>query len=800
MPRVDLQVHSSYSDRPSEWILRKLGVPESYTRPEDLHRKLKERGCDFVTITDHNRIDGCLAIADRPDVFISEEVTTYFPEDGCKIHLLVWNLTERQHQEIASLRKNIYELSAYLRKENLVHGVSHPLYSVNKKLTVDHFEKLILLFRVFEGLNGTREPLAQEIATLCLGHLNPGLIDAMANRQNLAPTHAEPWKKSLIGGSDDHGGLYMGLTWTETPAAATVSEFLKNVEQGNCAPGGQPGDALRFSNSIYNIILSFAHDRMGKAAPKGLQLLSKIAQRFFEGKNPTDFSFGERAGHVFEAIRSGKAFEMIKPGDPSFNKEIAMYFMNPRVKGELDTIIAREPSVERRMFCMASKIANDLSYRMFNQSLNRMNKGDFVEALQPLIGMLPVMGSLSPYLFSFYSLHSNRPLLESTAKRILPKTPEPLRNIKRAWFTDTLEDVNGVARTIQTMALSANKAGASLTVATSRSEILIKNIPVKNFTPVGEFEIPEYELQKLSFPPMLEIVDYIEREKFTECIISTPGPIGLTSLAAAKLLGLRTVGIYHTDFPQYVRILSDDEFMETLAWKFMHWFYSQFDLVYVNSNFYRQCWIDRGIPAEKLAILPRGIDTELFNPKHRDAGYWKKRGAKGPVVLYVGRISKEKDLGFLAEVAVETKKRGVKCTFAFVGEGPYREELQTLVPDAIFTGILTGRELGIAYASADFFAFPSTTDTFGNVVVEATSSGLPVLVSDIGGPKELIPDGTYGKVIPAKALSAWADAVQEMVTNPISRDVLVRNASTIQAERSWDKAFDQFWANGLEKA
>ncbi|MFQ3671217.1 MAG: glycosyltransferase family 1 protein, partial [Verrucomicrobiia bacterium] len=311
-------------------------------------------------------------------------------------------------------------------------------------------------------------------------------------------------------------------------------------------------------------------------------------------------------------------------------------------------------------------------------------------------------------------------------------------------------------------------------------------------------ELPEYELQKLSFPPFLEIVEYLERERFTECIISTPGPIGLCALAAAKILGLRTVGIYHTDFPQYVRILTEDDFLETVAWKFMHWFYAQLDLVYVNSNFYRQCWIDRGIAGEKLAILPRGLDTELFHPKRRDPDFWRKRGAKGPVVLYVGRISKEKDLALLIEVDALLREGGVRCQLALVGEGPYRQELQAALPEAIFTGILTGPELGTAYASADLFIFPSTTDTFGNVVVEAFASGLPVLVSDVGGPRELVEGPEMGRVLPANQPKVWAEAVRDLLANPIPADTLARNAVRMQAERSWDRAFDEFWARGLD--
>ncbi|MFQ3670854.1 MAG: histidinol-phosphatase, partial [Verrucomicrobiia bacterium] len=515
MSRCDLQVHSSYSDRPSEWVLRKLGMPESYTRPREAYAKLKAAGMDLVTLTDHNRLEGCLEIRDLEGVFLSEEVTTYFPEDGCKVHVLVWNLEEEHHRRIQEVRGNIYDLALYLRDEGLAHGVAHPLFSVNGRLTADHFEKLILLFRAFEGLNGTREPLAQEVATLILEQLTEGHVAAIEERQGMRSPLTRPWEKALFGSSDDHGGLYLGGAWTAVEGEHSPKSFLEAVMAGRGRPAGRPGDALRFSNSIYHVILSYARDRLGKNAPRGLQLLSKVAERFLQGQNPTDIPVGEKIAHLADAVMTGKAFEFLNPNDRSFNRQVALYFLDPRVKNRLDAIIASEQEPERRVFRMASQITNDLSYKLFQQFLARVHKGELVESLQPVTGLLPVAASVAPYAFSFHSLHSNRPFLESTARRLLPEVPPFLRNTKRAWFTDTLEDVNGVARTIRTMNLSAKKRGADLVTVTSRSEITITDIPIKNFVPVGEFELPEYELQKLSFPPFLEIVEYLERERFT---------------------------------------------------------------------------------------------------------------------------------------------------------------------------------------------------------------------------------------------------------------------------------------------
>src|SRR5207237_10380035 len=173
---------------------------------------------------------------------------------------------------------------------------------------------------------------------------------------------------------------------------------------------------------------------------------------------------------------------------------------------------------------------------------------------------------LAAYIYGFHSQAPSRVSLRRIFMELTGAIPEALQNRKRAWFTDTLEDVNGVATTIRKMTAAGAAAGKDLTVVTSRGELNINNIPIKNFRPIGEFELPKSELQKLSFPPILRILDYIQREKFTEIIISTPGPVGLTGLLAAKMLNLQTSGIYHTDFPQYIRILTEDSFLESVAW------------------------------------------------------------------------------------------------------------------------------------------------------------------------------------------------------------------------------------------
>jgi glycosyltransferase involved in cell wall biosynthesis len=447
---------------------------------------------------------------------------------------------------------------------------------------------------------------------------------------------------------------------------------------------------------------------------------------------------------------------------------------------------------------MANMMASRLAYRLTMQFLQQLLEGRFLESIQMIGPVVPLVAMLSPYLYAFRMPPRSR--LREAAMLMRGELPPELRNSRRAWFTDTLDDVNGVSTTIQRMsgALAAN--GRSVEVMVSRKEVSVPGIPLKNFPPIGEFELPEYELQKLSFPPLLQIIDHLQTGGFTEVIISTPGPVGLAALAAAKVLGLPTAGIYHTDFPEYVRILTEDGLMESLTWNFMHWFYAQLDTFYVNSEHYRECWVERGIAPEKIKILPRGLDTGLFHPEKKQADFWKKRGLlEGEVgAIYVGRVSREKNLDLFAAACRRLLAAGVKVRPLIVGDGPYAEMMKELLPEGIYTGSLHREELAAAYASADLFVFPSTTDTFGNVVIEAQASGLPVIVSDVGGPKDLVEDGTDGRITKGLDLDALTSAIRQLVEDaPLRQRMGVASRARV-AERDWSRAARLFWEDSQE--
>ena len=795
MSRCDLHLHSRFSARSEEWLFRRFDFPDSYSDPRELYRLAREQRMDFVTITDHDTIEGNLEIAELPGTFISEEVTTYFPQDPCKIHLLVWGISEAQHTDIVRLRDNILDLQAYLQRETIAHSVAHPLYSINGKLEASHLERLILLFKHFEGINGLRDRLLSDLGRELLSGLSPQNIEEWANRYDLQPTHPEPWRKIFTGGSDDHGGQFVAGAFTETPKARTASDFLDHVRRGECEARGEGGTPLALSHGFYNTVSCFIQDRFTENLGPTAPLLETMFSRFMEGRDPTVFTLKEKATFIAQGVMSGKIFELAKPRNVSLWKALSKYFSQPRVKARLAREMKDVKEPERRTFLMANLVCEQLAFRLFEKFVQQIRKGNLIESMQALSGIAPIVVLLTPYIYAFHSQAPSRRWLRDVFSKVSGVIPAVLQNRKRAWFTDTLDDVNGVANTIRKMTAAGVAAGEKLIVMTSRRRLEVDEIPIKNFRPIGEFALPEYELQRLSFPPIMQILDYIQREQFTEIIISTPGPMGLVGLLAAKMLNLRTSGIYHTDIPEYVRILTEDRFLESLAWSYMHWLYGQMDTVFVNSEHYRKCWIERGFAPEKLKILPRGLDTDLFNPKQRDLTFWPGPGVNGQEVrlLYVGRISREKDLDVLAAAYKKIRDAGQPVKLYLVGDGPYSEALAAALPDAVFLGYLKGEKLAKAYASADVFVFPSTTDTFGNVVLEAQASGLPVIVSDLGGPKELVENGRTGLVTKAHDVEDFARAIERMSRDSSLRSRMGREARQKVIDRSWPGAFRKFW-------
>ena len=453
---------------------------------------------------------------------------------------------------------------------------------------------------------------------------------------------------------------------------------------------------------------------------------------------------------------------------------------------------------DRRAFQIACQVSHVLGYSFLCRFVEFVRQGHLLESLQTVASLAPVALSMAPYLAAFSTQHKDEAFLQAVASHFPAAAHLRHATDRKAWLTDTYAEVNGVSRTIQALATTARKTGHPLTVLTCLAQLPPTKADVMNFPPVGMFPLPEYESQEVAFPPFLEVIEYIERHRFNELIISTPGPLGLTGLAAARLLGLKTTGIYHTDFVQYVRFLTQDDELADLTWRYMLWFYEQTDTILVPTEYYRKELVRHGFDPAKLKVMARGVDSELFRPDRRDPAWFEPYGLNGGFkFLYVGRVSREENLDGLVEAFHRLLQRGHEASLAIVGDGPYRQALQDRCEDRrlIFTGLLEGEPLATTYASADVMVFPSTTDTFGNVVLEAQASGLPVIVTDRGGPAEIVRQSESGVIVDHTQSDRLADAMEQLYLSPERRADLrsrgLRNAS----ENTWEQVLESFWTS-----
>lgn len=802
--KADLHVHSKFSKRPSEWILRQLGCPESFTEPVHLYRIAKNRGMTLVTITDHNMIDGCLEIAHLPDTFISEEVTTYFPDDQCKVHVLVYNITEKSHCDIQALRENIFDLVTYLNQNNIVHVLAHPLYAVNERLTVAHFEKLLLLFKNLE-LNGARDALQNACLTDVCAHLQPQNIVQLAEKHRIVPPFPEPWKKHLTGGSDDHSSINIGRSFTQIDGAVGVGEFLSGIEKNQIRAFTRITSPYTLAHDIYSIAYQFYKKKLHFERHVGKDvLLHFLDQNLQENADDTRGVFS-------------RFYRLLNQKSQVKNHETAHQNVQDALRTEAYRLLLDDPelvaagkkrkngsySVEKTWYYFVNKVSDTVLAQFSNYFLDHLAGANIFSIFQTIGSAGALYAILSPYFLAFSLFTKQRQFTNKIRHQFIKPTqsesvaaPQP----KIALFTDTFYDVNGVAITLQQQLARARKTNKNLTVITCDDGNTFDSPGVKNFKPISIYSLPEYPKQKLCFPSVLQMLNYCYEEQFTHIHSATPGPIGLAALLIKHILKLPFSGTYHTAFPQYAQYLTGDAGIEELMWKYTLWYYAQMDWFFAPSQSTAHELQGKGINPAKIKLMPRGIDTVRFHPEKRN-GYFEHTHAvqDGYKILYVGRVSKEKNLHILAGMFKQLSRVINNVTLVIVGDGPYLAELQNTLrgTPCIFTGSLEGDELADVYASCDIFVFPSTTDTFGNVVLEAQASGIPVIVTNAGGPQENIIPGKTGLVVEAhneqQLEHQLFEAVHTLVSDPNRLKTMGRAARQYMESRSFDGAFDALW-------
>lgn len=746
MAKVDLHAHSKYSNHPSEWFLQRLGAAESYTEPEAIYRMARSRGMDFVTVTDHNCMRASLElVAKYPEhCFSGVEATAYFPEDGCKVHVLIYGLDQDQFRVIQKLRQNIYQLRDYLRDQELACVVAHATYSVNGRLTLDHLEKLILLFNNFEGRNGSRSTLHNDVLARVLKGLTPADIMLLQTKHGLDTWGATPWQKGLTGGSDDHAGFFVGKTCTKAHAASP-QEFIAQLKMGRMQPVGRQNDFQGLTFAIYKIAYDFSQQHNTHFSHS---MVSELTRHLFCEKR-----LGLKDRFKLNKLKRQKA-------NPIYQSiaqliETSKTLDHDDIDSRLDLLYQCISDISDQYFCSLLK--------SLNADIEEM---DIISLIQGVSSTIPGIFLSVPFFSSFRHMFGDRELIDSLDRTLGKQTESRPKRI--LWLTDTLTDLNGVSMTLQTIGRLADEKGYDIKILASLDpEQDHGKLPQSTLMipPIHEFKLPHYEQLQIKVPSVLRMLKAVYGYNPDEVYISTPGPVGLLGLMMGKMLGTKVSGIYHTDFTLEAGEILDEPAISDMIESYNKWFFNQFDTLLVPTTEYMQLLKERGYRHRHMQCFQRGLRTEHFKPEKSTS---RLHSGQQPRLLYVGRVSKDKNLAFLLKCYRRLLEKHPNVSLSIVGDGPYLPELKQQCGDlhrVEFHGRVDYQQLPSIYNSHDLFLFPSITDTFGMAVLEAQACGLPALVSDIGGPKEIVANIQTGYVLPVTDPAIWVSTLERLLVD-----------------------------------
>jgi glycosyltransferase involved in cell wall biosynthesis len=732
--------------------------------------------------------------------------SAWFPEDQCKMHIVVWGITPAHHAALQSISRDIYHVAEYLADHDIAHAVAHPIYRQNEKLERWHLERLILLFKGFECLNGAHSPLHREAFEPLLDKLDETELKRLSDRHGLRPLWPDPHVKSRTAGSDDHGLLNIGRTWTEFPESTrTPADVLNHLRTGNCRPGGESGSSVKLAHTFYSVAIRYYSRqvmRPGHSANLATMLLQTMV-----GERPVPTK-SELARLTLKSKAKRFLKSLVPPVFLPKPKEIPTLremFLDavkehlPRHSNLLDPQHIQLPPLGEHddVFRFISDLNRDISARLAHAVGASIDAASFTGLFNTISSILGQQFVLLPYYFALFHQNKERRLLRSLTGQIPVPTA---RTLRVGWFTDTLDDVNGVSRFIRDLASLAHARGLPLIVHTSTNTPTVDLPNRKNFPPLYSHELPGYPDLLLNLPPLLDVLEFAERQQYDVIHVSTPGPMGLVGLLVAAMLRVPCLGTYHTDFPAYAQDLTGDHRVVRGATQYMQWFFRRLTRVFARSREYMASLQGLLIPSNRIALIHPAVDRDKFNPARRDEAIWQRLNIpQQHRLLYAGRVSLEKNMPLLAESFRRLCQRRTDVALVIAGDGPFRKQLQSQLAGlpAHFLGFQDDAALATLYASSDLFLFPSRTDTLGQVVLEAQSSGLPPLVTEEGGPKETIVDNVTGLVLPPTDAAAWADAIDELLNDPARRATMSRIAAEHAARFSLDRAFDAFWNEHL---
>jgi glycosyltransferase involved in cell wall biosynthesis/predicted metal-dependent phosphoesterase TrpH len=735
--RADLHCHSTASQISKLGVQRALGLPECATPPEEVLELATRRGMDFVTITDHDTIAGALSIADDPRVFISEELTAWFRGQPQAVHILCWGITPDDHDWLQAHADDVETCAAYLNEHEIACALAHPFYAVEAPLTPAHRRRLAQLFPVWETRNGSR---ARELNTP-------------------AAVYIETHGGTGVGGSDDHAGVDIGRTFTETPHCATVAEYLAHIRAGDAAARGEQGSAEKWAHAAMALAVRSLGVAGPECAPDPQAVFTMAARLMREGD-----------------ARRGAIGADLSPDDARALLGAWLHAVAPGV-GEADLIamLQEETFDHGDLFRRARRAHEKTLARAVDTVLEAARPGG------------DLAGAANAVFAACVAAVPYAPAAAFLGREKAKLFPREGGRPRVALVADGVGGMHGVTRTLAEIR-ERGVPGFEVEVIGTDPNV------DRRLSAVAEVEIPYYRGLKVGVPSLPAVVETLAEGRYDIVHLCSPGPAGIAAALIARIMDVPVLGSYHTELAEYTALRSADARLEQVAKAAIAMFYGQCAHVLSPSPQSDAALQAMGIPAERIGRWDRGVDADRFRPGRRGPGL---PGAVN--VLYSGRLTREKGVDLLADAFLAARERDARLHLVLAGGGPEEGRLRDRLGEhATFLGWLEGDELAEVYASADVFLFPSQTDTFGQVLLEAQASGLLVVAVAKGGPCSIIENGVTGLLRPPDA-DALADAVVEIVNSALKRDRLRLAALVSVRERTWDRALERL-ADGYHRA
>jgi glycosyltransferase involved in cell wall biosynthesis len=770
--RIDLHCHSRFSARSELYLARTFGVRECFTDPHLVYREAKARGMTHVTLTDHDTIQGALQLIDYPDFSVGEEVSAFFPTEALFVHVLVWGLDEASHREISELRFNVFELVEYLRHEGLPHALAHPM-SVVSELRVEHYEQLMLLFALWETRNGSSTPTENRISAELVA-ASPDLIPRLAEKYGREPAALAI---RAIAGSDDHGGLDVGGTYTQIRLKTGEVDPFAALMRRKAMLRGTQGSTAKTAHTAISLLF-----RGGDSDSRNW-LSRTLLRRGMRSSIPWSVLEGQRSRNI-----AGRFIGLAI--DPPWRREGAL--RKAAASGAAEVIrsgaLVSGGLHHERLAAIAETTWERTVRECFEQLRSTGFTKDSLETWKTL-GQSQTL--IAPYMLAATSLARQRihartlhdELSDQKLVEPWPTPPEP----HVAMFTDTIDEINGVAAVLQPLVAFAEAQEWPFTMV-SCGKARHSAPTHETFEALDRFSFDVYAEFPLFIPPVLQLLRWCETNDIDVIHAATPGPMGMVAALLARTLGLPLVASYHTDLPRLGYFLTSDHIVREVLWTYVRGFYNQAEIVFCPSRAVQDDLTQHGIRA-RFENLDQAIDGARFMPGRRSDDVRRVLGGGKKVILWVGRMSPEKGLDFLALTYNRLRHKRDDVQLVLIGDGPYREQLTGLLPGASFLGYRTGDELATIYASADVFVFPGRAETFGQVLLEAAASGLPAVVTAGTGVDENVARDVTALVVPPGDASGFVAALERLLDDEPLRQKMGLAARDRALQRSWPETF-----------